>query len=91
VPLFPLHVPSIDSKEFEMIKKMVSIVASFVISGNPNNDPNNQDFVFEAVTSESPLKCLDFSNDHIEMIDFPEIERMKVWDEILEDANIPVY
>jgi hypothetical protein len=88
LPIFPT--PALESKEFEMIKKMVSIVTSFIINGNPKDD-TNEDFVFEPATKESPLMCLDISNDSIKMIELPEKERMKVWDEILDDANIPLY
>jgi hypothetical protein len=88
LPIFPT--PAIESKEFEMIKKMVSIITSFIINGNPK-DNTNDGFVFETTTNESPLMCLDISNDSFKMIALPEKARMKVWDEILEDANIPLY
>lgn len=84
-------VPAVESKEFELIRKMVSIVTSFIISGDPNNDPNNQNFNFQPVSSENALMCLDISNENFTMIEFPETKRMKIWDELLEDAKIPVY
>lgn len=88
LPIFPT--PAILSKEFEMIKTMVSIVSSFIINGKPKNSTHDG-FLFEPTTNESPLMCFDISNDSIKMIELPEKERMKVWDEILEDAGIPLY
>lgn len=85
VPMIP--VPSIESKEYEIIKKMVSIVTSFMSNGNPNIE----DLAWEPVSSENPMKCLDMSNDSFEMFELPEKERMKVWDEIFEDAKVPIY
>lgn len=92
VYLFKAHVPmfapvKIESKEFEMIKKMVSIVTSFIINGNPNTS----DITFDQTTSKNPFNCLNISNDLIEMFELPEKERMKFWDGILKDANIPLY
>jgi Carboxylesterase family len=86
-----LKAPAIESKEFEIIKKMVSIVTSFIINGNPNNNPDIENIAWKPATNESPLMCLNISNDSIKMIELPEKARMKVWDEILEDAGVPLY
>lgn len=86
-----IEMPSIESKEYEMIKKMVSIVTSFIINGDPNNDPNSHGFDFQPVLKENPSMCFEISNDTLKMIELPEKERMKTWIEILTEANIPVY
>jgi Carboxylesterase family len=78
--------PKLDSTEFELIKKFVSLVTSFIIKGDPNN--SSDDFNFESVSTDS-FSCLGISNDSIKMIELPEKERMKVWDEILQDVNVP--
>lgn len=81
--------PAIDSKEFGLIQQMVSYITSFVINGNPNNlDPEGK---WEPVTSDDPLKCFNISNDSTETIALPEFDRLKVWNEIWEDANVPLY
>jgi hypothetical protein len=82
-----MKAPGIDTKEFELIKKMVALVSNFVISGDPNSPCN--DFGFTSVTND-PFSCLDISNDSFKMIEMPEKERMDLWDEILQEANIPV-
>lgn len=81
--------PRIDSKEFALINEMVSYITSFVISGNPNS-LENENF-WEPVDASTPLKCYSISNDSSETIEFSAIERLKVWDEICEDANVPIY
>lgn len=81
--------PSIDSKEFALIKQMVSIVASFIIDGKPSYTDDGTEW--EPITKSDPLECVNITNDSIEVIPLPEQARMKVWDEILEDANVPLY
>lgn len=82
--------PTIVSKEFYLIKQMVSYYTSFIINGNPNSVDNNRG-PWEPVTSSSPLKCFNITNDSVETIPLPEYERLKVWDEICEDVNVPLY
>lgn len=86
-----LEVPMIESLEFQLIKRIVSTITSFIINGDPNSDSNNQDFTFEPVSSGNPLESLDISNEAWKMIEFPEKERMKVWDEIFEEEKVPLY
>lgn len=84
-----IKAPAIESFEFDKIKLVVSLVTSFIITGNPNSFEN--DITWEPVTATSPVKCLNIANDSTEMISLPEFERLKVWDEILNDAKIPLY
>lgn len=79
--------PGIDSKEFELIKKVVNLIANFVITGDPNGSCN--EFGFTPVTTD-PFNCLDISNDSFKMFELPEKKRMELWDEILQEANIPI-
>lgn len=82
--------PGIDSKEFKLIKQMVSLVTSFIINGNPNDEINLPEINFTPVYAD-PFHCLDISNESIKMFELPEKKRMQVWDEVLEEAKIPVY
>lgn len=76
-----MKAPGIQSKEHEMIKNMVSAVTSFMITGKPSSD-----ILWKPLSpSEKTLKCLNFSNDSIEVIPFPEQDRLRAWDEILKD------
>lgn len=80
-----LTFPAIDSIEFELIKKTVAIVTSFIISGNPNESS------WEPLTSESPLKCLNMTNDAFEIIELPEEKRLKVVDELFAKEGVALY
>lgn len=91
--LFKLNIPgiiqpTIDSNEFALIKQMVSFVTSFAINGHPNGDNDSE---WEPVDSSTTLKCFNITNDSMEMVEFPGVERLKVWNEICEDSNVPLY
>lgn len=78
--------PAIGSIEFENIMKVVGIVANFAIHGHSGVDE------WEANESlELPLKCLHLTKDGMKMIDLPETERLKVWDEIYRKAGAVLY
>lgn len=76
--------PALDSKEFGVIKRMIEMFTSFASSGDPNNCELSE--TWDPV--EFPLKCLNISADESKMIDFPESERLKIWDEIFEKENV---
>lgn len=81
-------IPPADSKEFELVKKFVSVITSFIVNGDPNNDEHLLGVNFEPVSSDGEsLMCFDFSNDSMKMIEFPENQRMKFWDQILKEAH----
>lgn len=89
-PDFPgIPTPEIDSKEHNLVKKVVSYLTSFIINGDPNGLDNEGNW--EIVTSEQPLKCLNIANNSSEMIELPELNRLKVWDEICDDCKVPLY
>lgn len=72
---------TIDSKEFELVKSMVSMVTSFMIGGKPDSDE------WKPLTKAAPLKCWNILNDSKELIILPELDRMKLWDEIMADVQ----
>lgn len=79
-------VPAIDSIEFKNIMKVVGIIANFAIRGSPGVEE------WEANESlELPLKCLHLTKDGMQLIDLPEAERLKVWDEIYQEAGAVLY
>lgn len=80
------HIPS--AEEFKLLKKVVSVLTSFIISGDPNNDL--LETTWESSTS-LPLKCLNMTTSSFEFIPLPENERFEVLDGIFRDANIPIY
>lgn len=80
--------PAPNSKEIGLLKKMVSVLTSFMISGDPNNDL--LETTWEPSTS-LPLKCLNMTADRFELIPFPENERFEVLDGIFRDAKVTIY
>lgn len=80
--------PTPTPEEMAISRKMVSIVTSFMISGDPNNDL--VETTWEPSTS-LPLKCLNMTAESFKLIPFPENERFKVLDGIFHDANITIY
>lgn len=83
--------PSIESVEFENVKKTVGIFTNFAITGNVNSSYiGNAEW--EPVTStQLPLKCLNIENEKCEFIELPETERMNLWDSIYEKAGVELY
>lgn len=80
------ELPDKSTDEFKVIKVMVSILAAFVISGNPNNS-ELENLVWKPIdTTEPPFKCLNISNEN-SIIDQPETERLAFWDKLYADTN----
>lgn len=77
-----------NAEEFKLLKKVVSLLTSFIISGDPNNDL--LETTWEPSTS-LPLKCLNMTANSFEFIPLPENERFEVLDEIFHDANVAIY
>jgi carboxylesterase 1 len=87
----PSKQPAIDSKEFEMIKKMVAIYTSFAINGDPNTFELG-DCKWDAVESiEIPLKCFNINQDLFKMIKLPESDRLLVWDAVYNAEGVDLY
>lgn len=78
---FGIKPPAVGSHEFELVRKTASMVSSFIISGNANHP------CWEPITCESPLKCLNMANESFDVIELPEEERLKVWNELLSSVE----
>jgi cholinesterase len=78
--------PTIDSIEFKNIMKTINIVTSFAIHGMPGVAEWE-----ENKSLELPLKCLHLHKEGMELIDLPETERLKVWDEVYREAGVDLY
>lgn len=84
-------IPAIDSIEFKSIMKTVNFVTSFAINGDPNCAAF-ADVEWKAIESPNlPLKVLDIGNETTSFIDFPETERLNVWNKIYDDAGVDLY
>ena len=81
--------PSSDSKEFEMITKVIAMITNFASSGNPN------DSVLRCwepvVTAKPPLNCLNISEKTIELQSLPESDRLMIWDTIYKDLRVEMF
>lgn len=80
-PGVELPKPTLESKEHKLIKTIVSMVTTFIINGKPDVAE------WKPLTTAAPLKCWNILNDSTEIISLPEQDRLKVWDEILEDVK----
>lgn len=74
--------------ELKMVNTIVGLFTNFAIEGNTKIDQTAWDSI---ASTELPLKCLNISGRAVKVIDFPETERLKVWDEIFADSNAKLY
>lgn len=72
--------PSSDSKEFAVIKKLTTIVTSFAVNGNPA-------IAMKPVDNMESLKCTNMTLDGIEEIELPELKNLKVWDSVYRECD----
>uniref|UniRef100_A0A182QUV2 Carboxylic ester hydrolase n=1 Tax=Anopheles farauti TaxID=69004 RepID=A0A182QUV2_9DIPT len=75
-------VPGANTFEYKTMQSMVELFSNFAIEGTPNAGTiaNHQ---WEPVGSEiGAYKCLNIHNDGMSYIDFPELERMQLWDSL---------
>lgn len=72
----------------------VSLFTSFAATGNPNDNLINADLqnvTWEPLDSlDPPFKCLNIT-DSLEIVTFPESERLQIWDEMYKRTNVPLY
>lgn len=84
--------PKIHSTEFRMINEMVELWTSFAISGVPEPSGLVSTSTWtEVVPYDDPPKFLKIFNDGIEMVQLPNFERLKVWNEIYRVAKVVLY
>ena len=82
--------PTIDSKEFELLKKMTELWTNFASSGNPNDAWEINDWE-PVISSKPPLPCLNISEKKIEMMSLPESDRLMIWDTVFKDAKVEMF
>lgn len=83
--------PSIDSIEFENIKKTVAIFTSFAINGNPSCPEIGDDEWVPNDSTDLPLKCLNIGTEACNFVELPETERLNVWNSIYQQAGVDLY
>ncbi|XP_063697500.1 esterase B1-like [Culicoides brevitarsis] len=75
-----LKTPLKGSRDYEIIQTMTKCFADFAKHKNPS--PKNIDWT--PVKSFNDIKCLNFNENGVAIIDLPEKKRMEFWDEICE-------
>lgn len=77
--------PAMSSLEFQLIKTMVDLITSFAMSGTPSIQEKS---VWNAVVkADNPPKLLNIANNGVSMIDMPEYDNIKVFNEIYREAH----
>jgi carboxylesterase type B len=77
--------PKIDN-ELKLVNKMINIWTNFAINGNTVSSESMESDWKPLEPTEESLKCLNIFNESLEVLTFPQAERLKVWDEIFNDA-----
>lgn len=85
-----LDLPAKDSKEMAVINKMVGMLTSFAITGSPNC-PEIAPAEFIPQTSAESLKCIQITENDVTEISLPELSRLKVWDSVYNDHDVPLF
>lgn len=82
--------PTMDSKDFKTIQRMVGMFTSFAIEGTLNCQ-EVEHLKINAYDGSSPMKCININRDDVTVIPLPEEENLKVWDSIYESHHVPLY
>lgn len=82
--------PKINSKEFQNVKKFVTLCTIFAISGNPRSSATGN--VWEAVQStQAPFRGLNIGTHECSFMELSEAKRLNVWDTIYKLAGVDLY
>lgn len=82
--------PTLDSKEFDMIQKMTETFTTFASLGDPNNHEIHEHWE-DIQSKETPFRCMNINQDETKMMQLPESERLKTWNEIFEQENVDLH
>lgn len=86
------EVPPIDSKEFKVIEKMVGIFTSFACNGDPNClEIKPGKFTSLRNGNADEIKCTEITENDVTEILLPELSKLKVWNSIFSDHDVPLY
>lgn len=82
--------PPLNSREFKTIQRMVGMFTSFAITGNPNCEEVSN-LMISPCGGTSSLKCVNISENNATEIELPEINRLKIWDSVYDELQVPLY
>lgn len=75
--------PAIESNEFRLLKAMVGLWTSFATAGTLGDEE------WQPVEpSEEAPKCLCITNDSMKLVALPDYERLRVWNEVYNEAGM---
>lgn len=81
--------PALDSKSFETVTKVITLLTNFASSGNPDGKGLND---WQPVASiKPPLNCLNISEKKAELVALPESDRLMIFDTVYKDSKVPMY
>lgn len=83
--------PPLNSRESKTIQKMVGIFASFASTGNPNCDEVTNLTIHPCGGTDDTLRCINITENNVTEIELPDINRLKVWDSVYDELQIPMY
>ncbi|XP_052872785.1 esterase B1-like [Anopheles cruzii] len=80
-------IPAQDSFEYKTMMRMVELLSNFAVTGTPNGGLAGDIWApIEPVTG--PYKCLNITNEGLSFTDFPEMERMELWDSMYKREQL---
>lgn len=82
--------PALESPGFEGIKLMLSVFTEFAWHGNPNVQELGE-VEWEPATFDQPLRGININEQQCEITEFPEAERVKIFDEIFIELKKDLY
>lgn len=74
--------PAIESAGFEGIKLMLSVFVNYALTGNPNVAELGEGVDWKPATFDKLLSGVNINETQCEIVDFPEAERVKIFDEL---------
>lgn len=83
--------PTLDSIAFKGIKLMLSLFTEFASNGNPNVSELGEGVEWAPATLNLPLNGINIDENKCEIIQLPEAERIKVFDDIFISAGKVLY
>lgn len=89
-------IPKKETKEWNVVEKFCESYTNFAHSGDPNGTKStlSPEWKPADVTKDDNgnilYKCYNFGNE-IDLIDYPELERLRFWDQIYKDFKHDLY
>lgn len=80
--------PEADTKEFEVMQKIIDWMTKFASLGDRNAENPNWEPV---ISIKPPLNCFNMTEKKFELISLPESDRLMIWDTVYKDAKVEMF